>query len=128
MKHIIIITYSFAKQIKHVRMKGSYLGEFQELVLLAILSLGEDAYGVSIQKAIKETAGRDITRGALHSALSRLEEKNYLDSRFSEATKKRGGRRKKIYEVTASGRNALKHAQQVRDKFMSTIKTEIQYG
>ncbi len=109
-------------------MKGSYLGEFQELVLLAILSLGDEAYGVSIQKAIKDVADRDITRGALHSALSRLEEKKFLASRFGEATQERGGRRKRIYTVTAAGQGALREAQYVRDKFMSTIKPSFQYG
>ncbi|MEL7002314.1 MAG: helix-turn-helix transcriptional regulator [Bacteroidota bacterium] len=109
-------------------MKGSYLGEFQELVLLAILSLGEDAYGVSIQQAIKKVAGRTITRGALHSALSRLEDKNFLTSRFGESTQERGGRRKRIYNVTAAGQQALKDAQYVRDQFMNTIKPSFQYG
>ena len=65
-------------------MKGTFLGEFQELVLLAILALEEEAYGVSIQMKIKEVAGRDITRGALHSALSRLEEKGFLTSSFEQ--------------------------------------------
>lgn len=109
-------------------MKGSYLGELQELVLLAILSLGEEAYGVSIQKALREVAERDITRGALHSALTRLQEKKYLDSRFGEATQERGGRRKRIYTVTAAGEGALREAQYVRDKFMNTIKPSFQYG
>ena len=87
-------------------MKGTFLGEFQELVLLAILALDEEAYGVSIQQKIKEVAGRSITRGALHSALSRLEEKGFLKSAFGAATKERGGRRKRLYKVTASGENA----------------------
>lgn len=109
-------------------MKGSYLGEFQELVLLAILSLSDDAYGVSIQKAIKEKAGREITRGALHSALSRLEEKGFLSSKYGKATKKRGGRRKKLYTVTASGLKALQKAHDVRQEFIQTLKPVFQYG
>jgi len=109
-------------------MKGSYLGEFQELVLLAVLSLGEGAYGVSVQRAIKKVAGRDITRGALHSALTRLEEKGFMTSHFGEATRERGGRSKRIYTVTAAGEQALKEAQYVRDQFMSTIKPSFQYG
>lgn len=109
-------------------MKGSYLGEFQELVLLAVLSLGDEAYGVAIQKSIKEIAERDITRGALHSALSRLEEKKYLESEFSEATQKRGGRRKRMYRVTAAGEGALRKAHEIREKFTGNIKTTFQYG
>lgn len=109
-------------------MKGSYLGEFQELVLLAILSLNDNAYGVSIQKAIKEKTEREITRGGLHSALSRLEEKGFLDSKHGEATKKRGGRRKKIYTVTASGLKALQKAHDARQGFIQTLKPVFQYG
>ncbi|MEQ9263814.1 MAG: helix-turn-helix transcriptional regulator [Balneolaceae bacterium] len=109
-------------------MKGSYLGEFQELVLLAVLSLKEEAYGVAIQKLIKDFAERDITRGALHSALSRLEEKKYLSSKFTEATNKRGGRRKRVYTITGSGESALKQAQSVREKFITSIKPSFQYG
>ncbi|MGD1961096.1 MAG: PadR family transcriptional regulator [Fulvivirga sp.] len=108
-------------------MKGTFLGEFQELVLLAILALGEEAYGVSIQQKIKEVAGRDITRGALHSALSRLEEKGFLKSAFGEATKERGGRRKRLYSVTASGQNALKEARMIRESFRSSIKPSFNF-
>lgn len=109
-------------------MKGSYLGEFQELVLLAILSLEEEAYGVSIQFKIKEVAHRDITRGALHSALSRLEEKRFLTSSFGEATKERGGRRKRLYTVTAAGQHALKEAQQIRESFRGEINPSFQFS
>lgn len=109
-------------------MKGSYLGEFQELVLLAVLSLDDEAYGVAIQTKIKGVASRDITRGALHSALSRLEEKKYLTSHFGEATQERGGRRKRIYTITAAGEGALKEAQYVRQAFRGEIKPSFQYG
>jgi len=109
-------------------MKGSYLGEFQELVMLAILSLDEDAYGVAIQKAIKDVAKRSITRGALHSALTRLEDKGFLKSHFGEATAERGGRRKRIYNVTAAGESALKEAEYIRQQFVKTIKPVFNYG
>ena len=109
-------------------MKGSYLGEFQELVLLAILALEDEAYGVAVQLKIKQVANRDITRGALHSALSRLEEKQFLSSKFGEATKERGGRRKRIYTVTAEGEAALKEAQLIRDSFRDSVKPSFQHG
>ncbi|MEM7109920.1 MAG: PadR family transcriptional regulator [Bacteroidota bacterium] len=109
-------------------MKGTFLGEFQELVLLAILALDEEAYGVSIQQKIKAVAGRDITRGALHSALSRLEEKGFLKSAFGAATKERGGRRKRLYSVTAAGQNALGEAKYVREAFRSEIKPSFNFG
>jgi DNA-binding PadR family transcriptional regulator len=109
-------------------MKGTYLGEFQELVLLAILSLEGDAYGVAVQLKIKNVANRDITRGALHSALSRLEEKQFLSSKFGESTNERGGRRKRIYTVTAAGESALNEAQLIRDSFRGNVKPSFQHG
>lgn len=109
-------------------MKGSYLGEFQELVMLAILSLEEEAYGVAIQKAIKDVAKRNITRGALHSALSRLEEKGFLTSHFGEATAERGGRRKRIFSVTAEGHAAIREAEYVRQQFTRAIKPSFNYA
>ncbi len=102
-------------------MKGSYLGEFQEIVMLSVLLLRKDAYGVMIQKQITIYSGRDISRGALHSALSRLEEKGFLHSRLGEATKVRGGKRKKYYEVTPLGQRALDEAESVRKALQTAI-------
>ncbi len=102
-------------------MKGTYLGEFQEIVLLSVMALEKEAYGVKIQKEIAEKTERSISRGALHSALSRLEEKGFLDSKFGEATKVRGGKSKKYYEVTNLGKSALKEAEAVRKEFHKSI-------
>lgn len=102
-------------------MKGSYLGEFQEIVLLSVLVLNEEAYGVKIQKEISERSGRSISRGALHSALSRLEEKGYLYSKFGEATKERGGKSKKFYEVTNLGKKSVQEAESIRKEFHKSI-------
>ena len=102
-------------------MKGSYLGEFQEIVMLAVLVLRESAYGVSIQKEIAERTGRSISRGALHSALSRLESKGYLRSRLGEATKVRGGKSKRYYECTQSGISALREAEAARQQFHKSL-------
>ncbi len=102
-------------------MKGSYLGEFQEIVLLSVLVLDNDAYGVQIQKEISVRSGRSISRGALHSALSRLEDKGYLSSKFGEATKERGGKSKKFYDVTNLGKKSLQEAESVRKSFHKSI-------
>jgi len=102
-------------------MKGSYLGEFQEIVLLAVLVLREGAYGVSIQKEIAERTGRTISRGALHSALSRLEDKGFLKSRLGEATKVRGGKSKKYYECSQSGVASLHEAEANRQQFHKSL-------
>jgi PadR family transcriptional regulator PadR len=87
-------------------MKG-FLGVFEELVLLTIANLGVDAYGVSILKDINERANRNLSIGGLHSTLTRLEEKGYLTSALGEPTNERGGRRKRYFELTASGISGL---------------------
>lgn len=95
-------------------MKGLNLGEFEEIVLLIVGIAGEEAYGLSIMELIKEQAGRNTTIGAVHAVLSRLEEKGMLNSRLSGATKERGGRRKRIFEITAAGRKALELSRDLR--------------
>jgi PadR family transcriptional regulator, regulatory protein PadR len=101
-----------------------YLGEFEELVLLTIAALGDDAYGVSIQKDIEERCNRSISIGALHSTITRLEEKSYLRSWVGGATKERGGRSKRYYEVTQAGRKAVSETKNLRDELwdLSRIK------
>ncbi len=87
--------------------KGTYVGEFEQLILLAVLRLGEGAYGVGIRDEIVERTERSITRGALYAGLDRLEEKGLLKSRLGEPTAERGGRAKRFYELTGSGELAL---------------------
>ncbi len=102
-------------------MKGTYLGEFQEIVLLTILILEENAYGVSIQEEINTRIQRNISRGALHTALKRLEEKGFISSKMGEATAVRGGRRKRLYTVTNRGKEALQAAKEIRDQLWQAV-------
>lgn len=102
-------------------MKGSNLGEFQEIVLLTILVLDDNAYGLKIQKELSERLKRELSRGALHTALSRLEEKGYIESYFGGATAERGGRRKRFYSLTQSGKVALKQAKDLREEMWSLV-------
>ncbi|MEQ9424873.1 MAG: helix-turn-helix transcriptional regulator [Cyclobacteriaceae bacterium] len=102
-------------------MKGTNLGEFQEIVLLSILILDDEAYGFKIQKEIGERLKRDLSRGALHAALSRLEEKGFIDSHVGGATAERGGRRKRYYTLTNSGKEALKQAKELREEMWSLV-------
>ena len=88
-------------------MKGTHLGEFQEFVMLCILILDDAAYGVSIQEEIELRMKRSISRGALQTALTRLEEKGFLTSEFGAATPKRGGKRKRIYSATQEAHRVL---------------------
>lgn len=95
-------------------MKG-YMGEFEELVLLTIASLDKDAYGVSIKNDIERRAGRKLSIGALHSTLTRLEEKRFIASHLGEPTEERGGRRKRYFELTQKGKAGLHQVKELRD-------------
>lgn len=81
----------------------STLGELETLILLATLRLAEDAYGVSIRDEIRERTGRRLTRGAIYTALRRLERKGLLASEMGEPTPERGGRAKRFFTVTPAG-------------------------
>ena len=88
-----------------------YLGEFEHLVMLALVRLDEDAYGVTIRAAIEERADRPVSLGAVYSTLRRLEAKGYVRSRLGEPTAERGGRAKKYYRLREAGTRALEAAQ-----------------
>ena len=86
------------------------LGEFEQLVLLALVRQGHDAYGVSICQEIADRTGRDVSLGAVYKTLERLEDKGLVASRIGEPTPERGGRRKKHYRPLAAGVRALKQS------------------
>ena len=95
---------------KHEHMPPSALGELEQLVLLALIRLGEDAYGVTVRREIAVRARRDLSFGSIYSTLARLEEKGFVRSRIGEPTQERGGRRKKHYMISATGRRALRRS------------------
>ncbi len=105
-------------------MKG-YLGEFEELVLLTIANLGEDAYGLAILRDINERAKRNLSIGAIHSTLTRLEEKGFITSYQGEPTKERGGRRKRYFELTSSAITGLNDMKSLRDQLWANAKVEL---
>ena len=102
-------------------MKGTNIGEFEELVLLVIGALQEDAYSISIKMEMKERTGRNPSIGAMHSALNRLEKKGFIDSFEGGATKERGGRRKRFYRITAAGKKALALNHELRSNLIKLI-------
>jgi len=87
-----------------------YLGEFELLVLLAVLRLAGDAYGVTIRDELTRQTSRDVSMGAIYKTLGRLEDKGYVSTRIGDPTPQRGGRRKKLYELQALGHRALKQS------------------
>lgn len=84
------------------------LGEFEQLVLLAVLRAEGEAYGVTIADALQRATRRDVLMGSVYTTLVRLERKGYLASREGAPTAERGGRRKRLYAVTAAGQRALR--------------------
>lgn len=102
-------------------MKGTNLGEFEELVLLTIAMLLEEAYSVAICDELTKHTGREVKLGVVHAVLNRLEEKGYVKSELGEATNVRGGRRKRFYSVTSGGKAALLKAKEQRDQLWSMI-------
>ncbi|MEQ9466409.1 MAG: PadR family transcriptional regulator [Ekhidna sp.] len=102
-------------------MKGTNLGEFEELLLLVVLILQEEAYMLRIKDEIKKQVNRSISMGALHTTLSRLEQKDFLKSELGGATQERGGRRKRIYELTADGKTALNEVKEMRASLWSQV-------
>lgn len=99
----------------------NFLGEFEELVMLAILKIGNDAYGVPIASVIEEATGKRVSTGALYTALSRLEEKGFISSRMGEVTAARGGKAKKFYEVEATGREIIRKTQNARNALLADL-------
>lgn len=101
---------------------GKYqLGEFEEIVLLTVGVLFGDAYGVSIKLSIEEKLKRSVSVGALQSALKRLEQKGYISSKEGESTGERGGRPKRYFQLTDSGKDAIEHAREVRNQLYNEI-------
>src|SRR4029453_8487525 len=97
------------------------LGEFEQLILLAILRLGDDAYGVTIRAELADRARRTVAPGAMYTALERLETKGLMVSRMSEPTPQRGGRAKRYVTVTAAGVAALTRAVHAYERLLDGL-------
>ncbi len=102
-------------------MKRTFLGEFEEIVLLVVAACMEQAYGVTIWESIQQYTGRSITMSAVHATLYRLEDKGFLTSELGGATAERGGRRKRFFKVTAYGNKALLEIHQIRKEIWQAI-------
>ena len=90
------------------------LGEFEEVILLLVGILGERAYALKVSEEFESQTGRDVSIGAVHSTLTRLEEKGFVKSEMGESSAERGGRRKRIFTITAYGQRALKTSMDFR--------------
>ncbi len=109
-------------------MKGTSLGEFEELVLLTVGILNDDAYGLAITDELELRTRRKVTISAVHKSLVRLEKKGFLTSYIGGATESRGGRAKKLYELTTSGKNALKQSKELRTVMFEAVPKVVWEG
>jgi DNA-binding PadR family transcriptional regulator len=101
------------------------LGEFEQSLLLAIVHLGETAYGVSIRQEIEARTGREIAVGALYTSLARLERKGYVRSTMSEPTPQRGGRSRRHFTVKAAGAAALRQSRERLDQMWDGLQPDL---
>ena len=102
-------------------MKNKGLGEFEELVLLAVCILKDEAYGITVKNEVERHTGRSILLGAVHITLYRLQDKGYLESELGGSSQKRGDRRKRLFTITNAGLKQLQAAQSVRQKMWQLI-------
>jgi PadR family transcriptional regulator, regulatory protein PadR len=102
-------------------MKEHTLGEFEELVLLMVAALHDQAYGVSILESLEEKLKKKVNISAVHVALKRLDDKGFVKSRFGGITTDRGGRRKKYYVITALGKKVLDNQYSLRTSIYAQI-------
>lgn len=96
-------------------------GEFEQIVLMAVMRVGDDAYGVPIHAEIRKRTGRDPSLAAVYKTLERLERKGFLTTRVGEPTPERGGRRKQYYAVSSAGRKELRRAMSAIRKMASGL-------
>ena len=101
-------------------MKGDRLGEFEEIVLLAVRQLGADAHGANIQELLAEQAEREVALGAIYTVMDRAQRKGLSESWLGEPTAERGGRAKRHYGLTDEGEEALRRSREVREQLWGT--------
>lgn len=105
-----------------------YIGEFEELVLLTIAALDDAAYGVAIKEDIEQRTDRSISIGALHSTITRLEEKGFIKSWLGDPTQERGGRRKRYFQLTNQGKAGLRNVKALRDELWNLSKVNLAFS
>jgi PadR family transcriptional regulator PadR len=101
--------------------KRDYLGQFELMVILAVLRAGEDAYGVPIAREIEDTTGKEVALGSIYAALDRLEAKGLVTSELGDPTPERGGRAKRYFRVTGKGMREARSAQRTLKKLWSGL-------
>src|SRR5688572_15680276 len=110
-------------------MKGTNLGELEELVLLTVGILYKEAYGVAVMDEIEKQTGRSLNISAVHAVLTRLEDKGFVSSKLGDPTNERGGRRKRIFSLTAAGKRSIEETNALRNQLFNQIpKVALQFS
>ncbi len=104
--------------------KGDSVGEFEQIVLAALMRLAPAAYGMAVRREIEERTGRKVSIGAVYATLERLESKGYVSSTVGDATPERGGRAKRFFHIESSGETALRNAHEAMQKMLAGLKTD----
>lgn len=104
--------------------RGDHPGELEQMVLLSVLALGDDAYGMTIRRHLAEEGGRDVTPPTVYSALDRLESKGWVSSSLGEPTTERGGRAKRYFRVEPEGVAVLREARARMDRLWQDAPLE----
>jgi PadR family transcriptional regulator PadR len=105
-----------------------YLGEFEHIVILALLRLGDHAYGVTVRQEIEMRIGRDVSIGAIYATLGRLEAKGYVNSCLGDPTPERGGKSKRFFHVTARGMQALNRSHRALQSMTEGLRLAMRYS
>src|SRR5688572_10379879 len=108
--------------------KSGYLGEFEQIVLLAILRLGENSYGVPIRHEIESRTGRSLTVGALYSTLERLEGKGYVASHYGDPTPERGGRSRRYFKLKPLGLRVLRETREELAAMWEGLESQVSHA
>ena len=104
----------------------TYLGEFELLLLLALLQAKDEVYGVQIRAVIEERTGRTVSPGAIYTALDRLERRKLVSSRLGEPTEQRGGKRKRYYRLEPAGATLVRQSQQALARMARGVSPELE--
>ena len=107
LSRLLRLDYANLFYIVYLMPRRDYLGEFEHIVILALVRLADRAYGVTVRQEIEARTGREVSIGAIYATLDRLEAKGYVRSQLGEPTPERGGRSKRFFHVTAKGMSAV---------------------
>lgn len=107
-------------------MRSTYLGEFEKLLLLALLRLDEPSYGVVVRREIERRTGRRVSPGAVYTALERLERRGLVSSWLGEPTAVRGGKRKRYYQLEPAGRESLRRSQETMRRMSEGLAVHVE--